>query len=90
LALAIIWLDREKGIREQLVMNDAPIKWPLPVWDIQVVVSFHIQATDDLKAQEVVLRLVENHLADMLDCPAVVETHLRMAPDNPKTIGRIG
>jgi hypothetical protein len=60
-----------------------------PVWDIQVEVRFQIQAADDLKAQNLVLTLLENHLADMGECPQVVEASITMGPDNPKTIGRI-
>jgi len=60
-----------------------------PVWDIRVVVDFQIQATDDLKAQNLVLTLLENHLEDIGECPQVMGASICMGPDNPKTTGRI-
>jgi len=59
------------------------------LWDIQIRVDLQVWATDDLKAQNLVLSLMENHLADMTDCPQIEEARIAMGPDNPKTVGRV-
>lgn len=44
-----------------------------------------VLAMDQNKAENLVLDLMEKHLGDMLDCPQVIATSLRMGADNPSS-----
>lgn len=55
------------------------------IWDVKVEIHLVVRAADQNKAENLVLDLMENHLGDMLDCPQVMATSLRMDPDNPSS-----
>jgi hypothetical protein len=54
-------------------------------WKVKVEIQLLVLATDQNKAENLVLDLVERHLGDMLDCPQVMATSLRMGADNPSS-----
>ena len=52
-------------------------------YDVNANLRIRVKARDGRAAEDLVLHLLENHLSDMLDCPAVIQTGIPLTPTNP-------
>lgn len=53
------------------------------IYDVSCAVRLRVQARTAEAAENIVIDMMEQHLEDMLDCPAIIESGIPLTPDNP-------
>jgi RecB family endonuclease NucS len=57
------------------------------MFDVFTTVRIRVSSIDANKAESLVLTLLENHLADMLENASVIETGIALSSENPISVG---
>ena len=54
-------------------------------YEVDITVRLVVEARDVNAAENHVISMMETHLADMMDSPAVAQTIIPLSADNPKS-----